>query len=410
MKIAFISYEYPPDTGFGGIGTYTYQVAHMMLARGHEVEVFAGAGKVAGTASEEGIMVHRLKPCQRGGFRQSVLEKFKERQCSLQFDIVEGAEHKAEAIALKKQFPETPLVVKLHTPSYLLGKLFRGKVNTLDKIRFLAGGMVRGKMPKPYWSYRKEDDLEYQLTKLADGILTPSKDLGRIVAHDWEIDHALIHYLPNLYAPKSDLLQIPVNVSQQKQTNLTFIGKLERRKGIASLVDAAKTLLQQYPSLTIYLIGAYDHPSPERALQMDAYIRKNLKKFDGRVILTGALPGHQLPQYLAKTTIAIFPSIWENFPYVCLEAMSAGRAVIGSKAGGMAEMIEHGKNGLLVPPQSPQDIVSAVSYLVENPEKRMEFGTKAREKVLQAYNQDVIGAKTEAIYQKVIDKKKKDYA
>ena len=63
----------------------------------------------------------------------------------------------------------------------------------------------------------------------------------------------------------------------------------------------------------------------------------------------------------AKVAVCVFPSIWENFPNVCLEAMSAGRGIAASWNGGMAEMLDAGHCGLPFPPNSPQRLAQAVS-------------------------------------------------
>lgn len=201
MKIALISYEYPPDTGFGGIGTYAYQLAHMLRGKGHQVEVFAGGSSLEGSLEEEGILVHRIKVKQGEGFRRLLADKFAERHQIIGFDLLEGAEHKADALYIRQQFPEIPLQIKLHTPTYLLGRLFRGKVSFLDKARYMLGGLLRGRVPKAYWQYEKEEDAEYQLTKEADAILTPSLSLGDIAARDWQISREKIIHLPNLFVP-----------------------------------------------------------------------------------------------------------------------------------------------------------------------------------------------------------------
>ena len=60
MNIAFISYEYPPDTAYGGIATYVHQAAMMLSRRGHHVEVFSGSPHRTGTENEECLLVHRI--------------------------------------------------------------------------------------------------------------------------------------------------------------------------------------------------------------------------------------------------------------------------------------------------------------------------------------------------------------
>ncbi|PTN26484.1 hypothetical protein C6366_18930 [Desulfonatronum sp. SC1] len=88
--------------------------------------------------------------------------------------------------------------------------------------------------------------------------------------------------------------------------------------------------------------------------------------------------------------LCIFPSIWENFPTVCLEAMSAGRVVIGSKNGGMNEMLTNPISGILVNPKSVSQISKAIAFLIENPQIRIKFGENGRNKILSEYNSDTI--------------------
>src|SRR5690606_4637770 len=94
---------------------------------------------------------------------------------------------------------------------------------------------------------------------------------------------------------------------------------------------------------------------------------------------------------------------WENFPNVCLEAMAAGRAVIGSNAGGMSDMIEDEKHGILCNPNNSDDLAQKIIYFIENPNQRYEKGLSARKKILEAYNQKVIYDKTISFYKDIIN-------
>jgi glycosyltransferase involved in cell wall biosynthesis len=79
----------------------------------------------------------------------------------------------------------------------------------------------------------------------------------------------------------------------------------------------------------------------------------------------------------------VLPSRWENFPFACIEALASARAVVGSAAGGMAEMIEHGKTGLLVPPRSPKAITEAILSLVRQPQLVRQLAEAGRKSIVQ---------------------------
>ncbi len=79
---------------------------------------------------------------------------------------------------------------------------------------------------------------------------------------------------------------------------------------------------------------------------MKQYCRAHLASIE----FVGAVKSEDLAEQLSRCDIMVLPSRWENFPFACWESMAAGRAVVGSVRGGMADVIEHGKSGLLVEP------------------------------------------------------------
>ncbi len=113
-----------------------------------------------------------------------------------------------------------------------------------------------------------------------------------------------------------------------------------------------------------------------------------------------------MDEIFRQMDITVLPSLWENFPNACLEAMAAGRGVVGSSAGGMAQQLDEGKVGLLVPPKHPEAIAEAVCTLLANPVLRQELGRKARERVLSEYSADRIGLLMEQSYEQAIRQQK----
>src|SRR4051794_6027265 len=89
LRLAFITYEYPPDTAVGGIATYARQAATLLAGRGHRVEVFAASGSRQGVFEEEGVLVHRVRVASdRSRFPELAGAAFERRYQEHPFDVI----------------------------------------------------------------------------------------------------------------------------------------------------------------------------------------------------------------------------------------------------------------------------------------------------------------------------------
>lgn len=412
MRIALISYEYPPDTADGGVATYVGQAALMLAKRGHSVEVFAGSRERTQTSLENGITVHRINADQEDVFRAQVAPLFAERHALSPFAVVEAPEWRADAAGILNLVPDIPLVIRLHTPTYLLSRLNTPPITRKSLIqdiqkyviwtRVYVGALRRGRRVPWRLGYERylheKRRLEYALTHCADEIVTPSVSLGQIVAKKWRLNPDLIHHVPNLYVASEQMLSIPVETQTHR---ITFLGRLELRKGVLDLARAIPLVLRRNPHAKFRFVGRPRH-SPDPHLNMRQYLERKLARFQSSVEFCDPVPLQDIPNMLAETDICVFPSLWENFPNVCLEAMSSGRGVIGSSAGGMLDMLEDGKYGLNVPPRRPFALSEAINSLLADPARRQSLGRAARQKVVSAYNLDRIGTLQEESYARAI--------
>ncbi len=399
MKIALISYEYPPDTAYGGIATYMYQTAKMMQQRGHYVEVFTSSPHRCGTEIEDEIVINYIQEKSRDLFPKHIGNVFARRHHIVEFDILEGPELYADTREAVKLVPDIPLVIKLHSPSFFIYQLNGTGIPIHTKIRTEIGAILKGRIQSKYWLYNPKHDLECVHTLEADEVTTPCLDLGDRMIRAWCLDRTKIAHIPNSFVPSPDLLKIPVT---NRNEVITFIGRLEIRKGILDLAKAIPAILKQYPHVRFQFVGS-PHLSPQPGFaNMRDYLEYELREYKYALEFIDRVPPSRIPEILAMTDICIFPSIWEAFGLVCLEAMSAGRCTIGSNAGGMVDILKNGKFGRLVPPHSPQTIAQVTIDLLKHPELRIELGEAARQQVLAEYNTDRIGALQEASYNRAI--------
>lgn len=381
LHICLVSFEFPPAVAIGGIGTYSWNAARMLAAAGHRVEVFA-AGCTAShnqtePAAAHGVRVHRINAPDRVSFRKALVAPFLSRHEEAPFDVLESPEIGAEAAELCQRVPHLPLVVKLHTSSQLLARLGGERPLWRKQLRYTAGALRRGR-----WAWLgssqadAEQELERQFTSQAHAIAAPSAAIAAAVQCDWGVDAAGCDVYPLPYAPDPALLGLPV--ARQLDT-IGFVGRLETRKGIFELAHAVLPLLRRHPSLQLRLIG----PTwPTERGDSRSWLERFFAPVQEQVVFTGPVEPAGIAHQLARCSAVVLPSRWENFPYGCWEAMAAARLVIGSAAGGMAEMIEHGVSGYLVPPRSPLAIRQVLQRLLQRPDRITSIAAAARERIL----------------------------
>lgn len=403
MKIALISFEYPPDTGVGGIGTYFFQIANLFHKRGHYIEVFSASFRKDGSVDEgSGFLVHRIMTDDKYSFKNLVVHKFSQRHQQVNFDLFESPEYMADGLRVKLAFSDLPMVVKLHTPDFLVKELnsLNPTIPSLWKrLRFTAGACRRFRKPQPYWwQYDYRSDPEFKLTQVADLLTTPSVSLGKIVQKKWKIPASRIIRIPYPYFATEDLLNIPITTNTGV---ITYTGRLEVRKGVAIFSKVVPLVVSKVPSAKFRFIGK-DLPSHITGLSMKEFLQKELVYYRSNLEFIDHCSSEKIVEYLSQTDVCVFPSIWENFPNVCLEAMSAGRAIVASKNGGMADMLSRPKAGILVNPLSDKAIANSIVKLLLNKNLRHKLGTRARQVVQEKYNFEVIGTMTEKYYQEII--------
>nr|WP_290221595.1 glycosyltransferase family 4 protein [Trichocoleus desertorum] len=164
---------------------------------------------------------------------------------------------------------------------------------------------------------------------------------------------------------------------------LGFSGELREKKGQQFLLDALTTVRTQRP--TCLLIIGEVRPTEQAVLQ--TYAMQHPENAQ-RVIVTGHLPSPEaVAQHLQLCDLYLQPSLWEGMPNALLEAMACELCCIASDAGGNAEVIEHGKNGFLLPRfQLHQLGAIALELLDQEPTARKTIGQAARDRILSHYS------------------------
>ena len=187
------------------------------------------------------------------------------------------------------------------------------------------------------------------------------------------------------------------SASEPRKHVLLFVGRLVEKKGVADLLQAYALLSETSQDQTeLWIIGDGVERDRLQALATDLRI-------DNKVIFFGKLPNNSLPDYYAAADVFIAPSIVDSYGdtegqgVILLEAMASKTAVISTKTGGIAEIIEHGKTGLLVNAKAPEEIKQAIELLVTDEELRVSLRT-AGQLVAESYDWGKMAVKFVSLY------------
>lgn len=145
--------------------------------------------------------------------------------------------------------------------------------------------------------------------------------------------------------------------------------RLEKVKGQHVLLDALAKLKERRSDWECWIVG---RGANDRDLKKQA----NKLRLNDSVKFLG-MRG-DIPALLKQSDIYVIPSLQDNYPYSLVEAFVAGKAIIGSKVGGITEMVEHSKNGLLVPPNESRELYRQMRNLLENPDMQKRMSEEAR--------------------------------
>jgi glycosyltransferase involved in cell wall biosynthesis len=165
------------------------------------------------------------------------------------------------------------------------------------------------------------------------------------------------------------------------ERQFAFVGALERIKGVDVLIEAWCRVAPHIQGVRLVVAGTGTlNASVERMID-----RCGLSE---SVQLVGALSRAAVRDLMDRSSCVIVPSRSEGLGMVIVEAMARGRPVVASEVGGVPELVEHGLNGLLVPPGQAEELARAMLALIRDPARLQRMSTAARERALLSNRDD----------------------
>lgn len=406
MKILLINNHHKPD---GGTERYYFDLAELLKSHGHTIAFFSMNDPKNENTKWNKYFVKNIN-FEKRGFG-SMINKFSRMLYSL--------ESKKNIAKLISEF--TPDIVHINniyfyiSPS-ILGEIKKAGIPIIQTVHdyqlispnvilFFNGKICEVTKPNNYYkaflnrnikgsyvaslmavaaSYTQHLFRFYE--KYVDFFIFPSKFIKNKFS-EYKFAYKNHITMPNFVTSHA------ISKSNLNNDYVLYFGRINDHKGVSLLIKLAS----KNPMLKIKLVGRYG----------DKKIENNLKKY----IKTGhknlEVVDHQTSSNLTKIIddcrFAVVPSLWyENQPYTILEAFAHGKCVVASKIGGIPEIVDHGKTGLLFNPNSYEEFEKSVLKLWKNNRLANKLGNNGYKYVTKKLNPNIYYKKILAIYKKVI--------
>ncbi len=173
---------------------------------------------------------------------------------------------------------------------------------------------------------------------------------------------------------------------------LAIVGRLIPIKGHDDLLRALAAVREDVPAITLEIAG-------EGALDADLSATVSRLGLDDVVTFLGHVPAAPV---FERAQVVVVPSLGEGFGMVALEAMERGRPVVASAVGGLPEIVDDGRTGLLVPPSDPEALAEAIRGLAGDAARAAAFGAAGRERALGAFSQERCTDRTAELYRQAL--------
>lgn len=380
MHIVFQTSLYPKEgLNGGGVGSFVKFLANELIKNGIKVSVLGINNNYNFEHTiENGIEIFRL-PKSKWKFAKfyqhskRTQKKLKEIDLINKVDIVEGSE---------------------------LTFTFYPKDTTYKKVIRLHGGhhffaIELNKKPAFWRSFQEKKSF-----KKADNFIAVSNYVGnqtkKYLKSDFNFTTIYNTVDTNQFSNNS--------VLKPQKNSLLFVGTICEKKGVRQLVQAIPIIKKKFPDVVLNIIGMdWKFPNGKSYIEyLKTFIVDECKN---SINIIGPVHNSEIPNYIAKTDICVYPSHMEAMPIAWLEGLAMGKKVIASKIGPGLELVKDNETGLLIDPYSSNDIAEKIIQVLSNVTAAEIRAKNARLDILERFNYENIINQNIEFYKSIIKSK-----
>lgn len=402
MKVLMLSWEYTPHI-VGGLGKHVVELVPELVAKGVEVHLVVprlGGGEWKeplpmpdGSPAQNGSHVYRIEAGRDGGdffantWHDNVgLEEFSTWLIRHEggFNLIHNHDWLSgfSAVGLKHDL-HLPMLTTIHATEKGRngGHLWEGMQNAIHQAE--------------WW-------LAYEAWR----VITCSHYMAWEVRNSFGVPDEKIDVIPNGVDPRRfdalhgiDLASFRLGFAQPHQPIVYYVGRMVREKGLSVLIDAAPMVLREWPDVRFVLAGGGWYANELRAKADDLGVTDN-------IIFPGRISDEVRDALFKVANVAVFPSLYEPFGIVALEAMAAGAPVVVSEAGGLPEVVDLHETGITVHTNDAGSLAWGILHTLRNPEWSRQRAENANRVVRSQFNWSRIADMTCQVYERVVSEAK----
>ena len=394
MRIGFLTTEFVTEPNFaGGLANYVYRVGRLLTERGHEVHVVTHSSQNNDEFVYDGIFVHRVmnscwrwrlnrlffhripRTCRALDFSFRAFRCLRKLHAKTPFDVLQVPNIEGCGL-FSLLLLGVPHVVRISGYSRLLDK-FQGREGVLD--------------------HKLCAILERVQCRKARNVFAPSRLLKRIFTEELDMGH--VDTIPTPFFIDVEEFDSSVHIRHLdgKAYLLFFAGRLINYKGPQVLAKALPGVFAVYPDLLAVFVGSDVNHTVQ---SMRHNIRTLCGPFEDRLLFFDPLTHSQLYPLIEHAEVVVLPSLIDNMPNTCLEAMGLGAIVIGTAGTSFEEVIINGVNGFLVETGNAGELENVLLQVLATKDKKLirqaakesikRFAPEKTINQLESYYHDVI--------------------
>jgi len=390
MRVLMLSWEYPPYI-VGGLGRHVADLLPSVAAQGVEVHLFTPRWAGGKSREKKGkATVHRIDPpiVEAGSLFATAWQTnlaLEDEAAFLQqkepFDIIHAHDWLVgfTACSLKRHY-KIPLLATIHATERGRGQ---GLHNDLQ---------------------RAINDVEWWLTYEAWRVICASEFMAQEVKAFFNVPADKVDVVPNGVDGErfrrlegEDLAAFRAEFATSQEKIILYVGRIVQEKGPHLLVQAAPKVLARHKAKFV-VVGTGDLLDSLQEQAQELGVGRNF-------YFTGFIPDEDRDRLYKVADCAVFPSLYEPFGIVALEAMAARVPVVVSEVGGLKEVVKHGETGITFYTNNPESLAWGILHTLEHPEWAKMRVENAYRMVKEEYGWDRIARRTIEIYKRIIEER-----